>query len=59
MPTCGAEQFINRDRLRCVYFALLAFKLQIVTLAERLVQNKEATTIVSLDLTFCHSGRRS
>jgi hypothetical protein len=37
------QQFINRDRLRCVYFYLLAFKLQIVTLAEHLVQNKEAT----------------
>ena len=47
LPTAEAEanrlrqqQSINRDRLPCVYFALVAFKLRIATVAERLVQNK-------------------
>jgi hypothetical protein len=50
LPTAEAEanrlrqqQSINRDRLPCVYFASVAFKLRISTVAERLVQNKEAT----------------
>jgi hypothetical protein len=42
------QQSINRDRLPCVYFALVAFKLRIATVAERLVQSKEAMTEVAL-----------
>ena len=34
------QQSINGDRLLCVYFALVAFKLQTATVAERLVQNE-------------------
>jgi hypothetical protein len=37
------QQSINRDRLPCLYFALVVFKLRIATVAERSVQNKEAT----------------